>query len=93
MQVSNHSIKNWAKDDRPREKLLSKTPDALSDSELLSLLLGNGMVDKSAVELAKEVLARGRNNLNELAKLTVKDLLKIKGIGEVKAVRVVAALE
>ncbi len=87
------SIKNWAADDRPREKLLTKGVSALSDSELLAILINNGHKEKSAVEIAKEILKKGNNNLNELGKLTLKDLQKIKGIGEAKAITIAAALE
>ena len=87
------SIKNWAIDDRPREKLLSKGSFALSDSELLAILINNGHKEKSAVEIAKEILEIGNNNLNELGKLTLKEFQKIKGVGEAKAITIAAALE
>jgi DNA repair protein RadC len=87
------SIKNWAVDDRPREKLLTKGPAVLSDSELLAILINNGHKDKSAVELAKEILQLGNNNLNELGKLSLTAFQKIKGIGEAKAISIAAALE
>lgn len=87
------SIKNWAIDDRPREKLITKGAAILSDSELLAILINTGNRNKSAVELAKEVLQLGKNNLSELGKLTVKDLMTIKGIGEAKAITLAAALE
>jgi DNA repair protein RadC len=90
---SSTSIKNWAVDDRPREKLFTKGPLALSDSELLAILINTGNKNKSAVELAKEVMNLGKNNLNELGKLSVNDLMKIKGIGEAKAITLAAALE
>jgi DNA repair protein RadC len=96
MESSNNSstsIKNWAIDDRPREKLFAKGPFALSDSELLAILINTGSRTKSAVELAKEVLRLGKDNLNELGKLSVNDLMKIKGIGEAKAITLAAALE
>jgi len=93
MQEQNYSIKQWAKDDRPREKLLAKGPQTLSDSELLAILILNGNKEKSALELAKDVLKLGKNNLPELGKLTVRELTKIRGIGEAKAVTIVAALE
>ena len=93
MQEHKYSIKEWAKDDRPREKLLSKSPSALSDSELVAILINNGNKQKSAVDLAKEVLLLGKNNLNELGRLSVKDLMTIKGIGEAKAIAIAAALE
>src|SRR5450432_3480097 len=87
------SIKNWAVDDRPREKLLAKGPVALSDSELLAILINNGHKERSAVAIAKEILQIGNNNLNELGKLSLKEFQKIKGIGEAKAITIVAALE
>lgn len=90
---SSTSIKNWAIDDRPREKLLIKGPAVLSDSELLAILINIGSKNKSAVDLAKEVLEKGKNNLNELGKLSVNDLMTIKGIGEAKAITLAAALE
>ncbi len=90
---SSTSIKSWAVDDRPREKLLQKGRESLSDSELLAILISTGSKNKSAVELSKEVLQLGKNNLNELGKLSVKDLITIKGIGEAKAITLVAALE
>jgi DNA repair protein RadC len=93
MQEQNYSIKQWAKDDRPREKLLLKGAETLSDSELLAILIGNGTRSKTAIDLAKEILVLGKNNLPELGKLTVKELMKIKGIGEAKAITIVAALE
>ncbi len=93
MQGQNYSIKQWAKDDRPREKLLAKGAAVLSNSELLAILIINGTKQKSAVELAQDVLRLGKDNLNELGKLSVKDLMKIKGIGEAKAISMVAAME
>ena len=93
MQENKYSIKQWAKDDRPREKLLLKGAENLSNSELLAILIHNGSKEKTAVDLAKEVLKLGKDNLNELGKLSVKDLMKIKGIGEAKAITIAAALE
>src|SRR5688572_1877348 len=93
MQENKHSIKQWAKDDRPREKLLSKGAENLSDSELLAILIHHGTKEKTAVDLGKEILKLGKDNLNELGKLTVKQLMKIKGIGEAKAIGIAAALE
>jgi DNA repair protein RadC len=87
------SIKNWAADDRPREKLLNKGAEILSNSELIAILINNGSKDKTAVDLAKEVLKLGSNNLNELGKLTLKDFQQIKGIGQAKAITIAAALE
>ncbi len=89
----NISIKNWAVEDRPREKLLSKGIQVLSNAELIAILIGSGSKENSAVELARKILNSVNNNLNELGKLTVNDLQKIKGIGKAKAVSVVAALE
>ena len=87
------SIKNWAKDDRPREKLLTKGAPALSNSELIAILINNGSKDKSAVDIAKEILKLGSDNLNELGKLTLKELKQVKGIGIAKAITIAAALE
>jgi DNA repair protein RadC len=93
MQAQNYSIKQWAIDDRPREKLLMKGAETLSDSELLAILIVNGNREKSALELAKDVLKLGKNNLGELCKITVPELTRIKGIGAAKAVTISAALE
>ncbi|MDX1544675.1 MAG: DNA repair protein RadC [Christiangramia sp.] len=92
-EKTNLSIKKWAQDDRPREKLLQKGKASLSDSELIAILLGSGSKNESAVELSKKVLSSAHNNLNELGKLSVNQLCKFKGIGPAKAVTVVAALE
>lgn len=86
-------ITQWAEDDRPREKLLLKGKAALSDAELLAILLGSGTISLSAVDLAKQILGAANNNLHELAKLSLKDLMKFKGIGEAKAITIVSALE
>ncbi len=86
-------ITQWAEDDRPREKLLLKGKAALSDAELLAILLGSGTVSVSAVDLAKQILGAANSNLHELAKLSLKDLMKFKGIGEAKAITIVSALE
>ena len=93
MQENKYPIKQWAKDDRPREKLLSKGAENLSNSELLAILIHNGTKEKTAVDLGKEILKLGKDNLNELGKLSVKELMKIKGIGEAKAITIAAALE
>lgn len=89
----NLPITAWAEDDRPREKLMGKGRQLLSDAELIAILIATGNSDESAVDLSKRILASANNNLNELAKLTVNDLMKFKGIGEAKAVSIVAALE
>lgn len=86
-------IKNWSYDDRPREKLIAKGASALSNSELLGLLIINGYKEKSAIDLAREVLLLGNDNLDELGKLSIKQLQKIKGIGTAKAISIAAALE
>src|SRR5450631_723764 len=93
MQAKKYSIKDWAKDDRPREKLLSKNPSSLSDSELIAILINKGIKNKTAVDLAKEILFLGKNNLNELGKLSAQELMKIKGIGEAKAITIAASME
>ncbi|TXH24711.1 MAG: JAB domain-containing protein [Cyclobacteriaceae bacterium] len=87
------NIREWSPEDRPREKLLLKGTSALSEAELVAILIGSGTAKTSAVELAKKVLLLSNHNLNELARLGVKDLMKIKGIGEAKAITIVAALE
>ncbi|WP_405200463.1 DNA repair protein RadC [Christiangramia sp. LLG6405-1] len=90
---SSKSIKTWAEDDRPREKLLSKGRLALSDSELLAILIGSGSKNESAVELSKRILAQSENNLNQLGKFSIGQLCQFKGIGSAKAVVITAALE
>lgn len=87
------SIKSWAEEDRPREKLLLKGRAALTDAELMAILLGSGTQKLSAVDVAKLILAAAGNDLNELARLSVKELMRHKGIGEAKAITIVAALE
>lgn len=87
------AIKNWNADDRPREKMELKGAAALSDAELLAILINNGNKEKTALDIAKDVLALGRNNLNELGKLTLKDFQRLKGIGIAKAITIAAALE
>jgi len=93
--MAKQTIKNWAIDDRPREKLALKGAESLSNSELLAILINIGTPEKSAVDLAKELLDAVENNLLRLAKLSVKDLinLKIKGLGPAKAITIAAALE
>ncbi len=86
-------IKNWSKDDRPREKLLLKGTAALSDAELIAILIGSGNTRESAVELSQRILHSAHGNLIELSKMTVSELQKFKGIGAAKAVSIVAALE
>jgi len=93
LNKSSTSIKNWAPDDRPREKLLTKGKESLSDSELLAILINSGSGKESALDVAKKILRLGDNNLDELGKLSIKELQSIKGIGEARAVTLVAALE
>lgn len=93
MQEKKYSIKEWAKDDRPREKLRTKGARFLSDSELLAILIRNGLQKWSAVDVARDLLAHGKNDLSVLGKLSVRELAKIRGIGETKAIIISAALE
>lgn len=87
------TIKTWAEEDRPREKLILKGRHALSDAELIAILLGMGSTEHTAVELAKIILAEVGNDLNRLSKMSVNELKKFKGVGEAKAVSIVAAME
>lgn len=91
--LPNLSIKQWAEEDRPREKLVLKGKSTLSDAELLAILISTGTKNESAVELAKRILNNYKNDLNELGKLSVKQLMETKGIGEAKAITIIAALE
>lgn len=86
-------INQWAEDDRPREKFLLKGKSTLSDSELLAILIGSGSRNESAVQLCQRILASTNNNLNLLGKVSVQQLIQFKGIGEAKAISIVAALE
>jgi DNA repair protein RadC len=86
-------ITEWSLDDRPREKLLLKGDKALSDAELIAILIGSGSRSESAVDLAKRILQQNKNNLNQLARRSINELQKFKGIGEAKAISIVAALE
>ncbi|PLK45537.1 RadC family protein [Emticicia sp. TH156] len=88
-----NNILSWAEEDRPREKLILKGKAALSDAELIAILIGSGTRELSAVDLSKVILNSVGNNLNELAKLSINDLMKFKGIGEAKAISIAAALE
>lgn len=92
-KTTSFSIKNWSQDDQPREKLLYKGKTALSDAELVAILVGSGNRSESAVALCKRILASVDNNLNALGKLSIKQLMTFKGIGEAKAITIVAALE
>lgn len=87
------NINQWAEEDRPREKMMSLGPQALSDAELLAILIGSGNTKESAVDLMKRILADCRNNLNTLGKMTIQQLCQYNGIGEAKAITVLAACE
>lgn len=87
------TIKSWAEGDRPREKLLLNGRHTLSDAELIAILIRTGIKNQSAVELAKQILHQCNNNLSELSRLNVKELARFKGMGNVKAITVIAALE
>ncbi|EHQ28421.1 RadC family protein [Mucilaginibacter paludis] len=87
------SIKAWAEEDRPREKLIGQGRRNLTDAELIAILIGSGSRDESAVELSKRILHHYKNDLNALGKASVAELCKFKGIGEAKAISIVAALE
>ena len=93
MEKLTTSIKQWAEEDRPREKLLLKGKSTLSEAELIGILIGSGTRTLTAVDLAKQILHSVDNNLNLLAKLSITDLKKFKGIGEAKAINIVSALE
>lgn len=94
METNRLNIKQWAAEDRPREKLIAKGTSALSDAELLAILIGSGNTEETAVELSRRILKENRNSLDELAQLSVHQLCKrYKGIGLAKAVTIVAALE
>lgn len=87
------TLKNWSDDDKPREKMLNKGINSLSDAELIAILINSGNKKQTAVELSREILLNNKSNLNELAKLTIADLLEYPGIGEAKAISIIAALE
>ncbi|MBE0391960.1 DNA repair protein RadC [Flavobacterium sp. 7E] len=93
MESSNFPITHWSEDDKPREKLMLKGKSALSDAELIAILIGSGSRNESAVELSKKILAGVNNNLNLLGKLSIAQLTQYKGIGEAKAISIIAALE
>ena len=86
-------ITNWSEDDKPREKLMLKGKSALSDAELIAILIGSGSRNESAVGLSKRILASVDTNLNALGKLSISQLIAFKGIGEAKAISIIAALE
>ncbi len=93
MYKTSGNIQSWAEEDRPREKLMLKGKAALSDAELIAILVNSGTTDLTAVDVARLILKSVGNNLNELARLSIKDLSKFRGIGEARAITIVAALE
>jgi len=92
-EYKNLTIRNWAVEDRPREKMLASGTQSLSDAELIALLIGSGTRSISAVDLARQILHMAGNSLDKLGKYTVADLTKHKGIGQARAISIVAALE
>jgi DNA repair protein RadC len=93
MEQNNFPITHWSEDDKPREKLMLKGRVALSDAELIAILIGSGSRNESAVELSKRILKSVEGNLNALGKLSISQLIQFKGIGEAKAISIIAALE
>jgi DNA repair protein RadC len=93
MENNSFPITNWSEDDRPREKLMLKGKAALSDAELIAILIGSGSQNESAVELSKRILSSVDNNLNALGKLSLAQLTSFKGIGEAKAISILAAMD
>lgn len=93
MERANFPITHWAEDDKPREKLMLKGKSVLTDAELIAILIGSGNRNESAVDLSKRILASVDNNLNALGKLTIIQLMNFKGIGEAKAISIIAAME
>jgi DNA repair protein RadC len=87
------SIKAWAEEDRPREKMLLKGKSALTDAELIAILIGSGSVGENAIELSKRILTSVNDNLSELGRRSIKELMKFKGIGEARAITIAAAVE
>jgi DNA repair protein RadC len=92
-ETSFFPITNWSEDDKPREKLMLKGKSVLSDAELIAILIGSGSRNESAVELSKRILASVDHNLNALGKLSIAQLMNFKGIGEAKAISIIAAME
>lgn len=87
------SIKLWAEDDRPREKLLNKGKSTLSDTELLAILIGSGTAQESALDLARKIYEKASNNLWELGRLDIQSLMEVKGIGIARAITIIATME
>ena len=93
MEATNFPITHWSEDDKPREKMMLKGKSALSDAELVAILIGSGSRNESAVALSKRILASVNNNLSSLGKQSLAQLMEFKGIGEAKAITIAAALE
>jgi len=93
MLGSTTTIKSWSEDDRPREKMIIKGRLALSDAELIAILIGSGTRELSAVQLSQTILSKANNNLNHLSRFSIDDLMQFKGIGEAKAISILSALE
>lgn len=98
MSVKDHlnsklNINQWSEEDRPREKLMRLGAEALSNAELLAILIGSGNTEESAVDLMKKILTDCKNSLNSLGKMSIKELMEYKGIGEAKAITILAACE
>ena len=93
MENNHFPIRNWSEDDKPREKLMIKGKAALSDAELIAILIGSGSRNESAVDLSKRILGSVQNNLNALGKLSMAQLMQFKGIGEAKAISIMASME
>src|SRR4051812_29282618 len=93
IQQNSASIKNWSMDERPRERLVSNGAASLSNSELLAIIINNGQKERSALQIAKDILKSSYDNLNELGKKSLKELQNIKGIGQAKAITIAATLE
>ena len=92
-EYNNTSIKDWSLEDRPREKLLNSGMQSLSNAELIGILIGSGTKELNAVDIARNILASVNNNLHDLGKLKTDDLIKVKGIGTVRAITLLAAIE
>ena len=93
MESERLTIAHWSEDDQPREKLRDKGPQELSDAELLAILIGSGTPGLSAVDLMQQILRDCHNNLNTLGKMTIRELMEYKGVGEAKAITILAACE
>ena len=87
------TIKDWADDEKPREKLMSKGAESLADAELLAILIGSGTQKKTAVDLAREIMSKGKGTLDDVFRMSIAELMETKGIGAARAVTITAALE